>query len=320
MLAQSAIGTIRGELMRRLIRFISIALAVLFGLLAVAAAVIYGVSEARLRSIHQVDVVPPAIPSDPASVERGRHLVTAVTMCAACHSSSLERPDLAGNIFLDVPPALLTAPNLSGGAGGVGARYTDADWARAIRHGIRPDGTPLLFMPTANFYHLSDADLGAIIAYIRSLPPIDNQPPASQIYPLGRALLAAGQIQLPADVIDHDAPRVEAPPPGRTVEYGRYLTAISVCRDCHGGNLSGGPIEEPGAPPAPNLTPGGALPGWSEADFIHTLRTGVRPDGSSLRAPMPWQAAALMTDDELGAIYRYLRSLPALPFNTPVNR
>jgi len=237
-------------------------------------------------------------------------------MCAACHSASLEAPNLAGNLFLDIPPARLGAPNLTTGAGGVGTRYTPADWARAIRHGVRPDGTPLLFMPTANFYHLSDADLGAIIAYIKSLPPVDNQAPASQVYPLGRVLMAAGQLALPAEQIDHNAPRVSAPPPGRTAEYGRYLATISTCRDCHGANLSGGPIDEPGAPLAPNLTPGGALRSWSEADFIKTLRTGVRPDGSALREPMPWQIAGQMTDDELGAIFRYLQSLPELPYNT----
>jgi cytochrome c553 len=283
----------------------------------VAAVAVYGITEMRLHKTYQIDVTPPAIPSDAASIARGRHLVTAVSMCAACHSADQAAPNLAGNLFLDIPPARLGAPNLTGGAGGIGAQYTAADWARAIRHGVRPDGTPLVFMPTANFYHLSDADLGAIIAYIKSLPPVDNQAPATQVYPLGRALMAAGLLGLPAEDLDHTAPRIPAPPPGRTAEYGRYLTAISTCRDCHGANLSGGPIDEPGAPPAPNLTPGGALRGWSEADFIHALRTGLRPGGSQLRAPMPWQITSQMTDDELGAIFRYLQSLPALAYNTP---
>jgi mono/diheme cytochrome c family protein len=303
--------------LHRFVRWFAIAIAALLGVTALAAVVVYGVTEARLRKTYQIDVASPAIPSDAASIERGRHLVTAISMCAACHSANLEAPDLAGNLFLDIPPARLGAPNLTGGAGGIGARYTDADWARTIRHGVRPDGTPLLFMPTANLYNLSDADLGAIIAYVKSMPPVDNQAPSSQIYPLGRALMVAGLLGLPAEQIDHSAPRVPAPPPGRTAEYGRYLTAISTCRDCHGANLSGGPIDEPGAPPAPNLTPGGALSGWSEADFIHTLRTGIRPGGSQLRAPMPWQIAGQMTDDELGAIFRYLRSLPALAYHTP---
>ena len=136
---------------------------------------------------------------------------------------------------------------------------------------------------------------------------MDNQPPTSQVYPLGRALMVAGLLGLPAAEIDHAAPRIPAPTPGRAAEYGRYLTTISTCRDCHGANLSGGPIDEPGAPPAPNLTPAGALKGWSEADFINTIRTGVRRGGSQLRAPMPWQIAGQMTDDELGAIFRYLR-------------
>lgn len=301
----------------RLARWFAMIIAVLAGVAALGAVAIYGISEAQLRQTYQIDVAAPEIPTDAASIERGRHLVTAVTMCAACHSASMETPNLAGSVFLDIPPALLGAPNLTGGAGGVGRRYSPADWARTIRHGVRPDGSPLLFMPTANFYNLSDADLGAIIAYIKSLPPVDNQPPASQLYPLGRALVAAGQLELPAAVLDHAAPRVPAPPPGRNVEYGRYLTAISTCRDCHGANLSGGPIDEPGAPPAPNLTPGGALKGWTEAEFINTLRTGVRPGGSQLQPPMPWEIAGQMTDDELGAIFRYLQSLPALQYNTP---
>ena len=303
--------------MRRLRRIMIVSIGSRVGLILITSAAVFGLTEYRLHRTYQIDVAPVSLPSDAASIERGRHLATTVTMCAACHSASLDKPNMAGSIFLDIPPALLAAPNLTSGAGGVGGRYSIADWVRTIRHGVRPDGTPLVFMPTPNFYHLSDADLGAIIAYIKSLPAVDNQPPASQVYPLGRALMAAGQLDLPAETLDHAAPRIEAPPPGRNVPYGRYLTSISTCRDCHGANLSGGPIDEPGAPPAPNLTPGGALRGWSEADFINALRTGIRPGGSELRAPMPWQIAGQMTDDELGAMFRYLQSLPALPYNTP---
>lgn len=302
---------------RRLIRFLTITLGALVGLVMAAIIVIYAVSELQLRKTYQFDVTSPPIPSDAASIERGHHLATAVSMCVACHSASLDSPNLAGNVFLDIPPVQLTAPNLTKGAGGIAGHYSDADWVRTLRHGVRPDGSPLLFMPTQSLYNLSDTDLAAIIAYVKSMPPVDNEPPRTQLYLLGRTLLAAGQLQLPAEVVDHNAPRVEAPQPGRTVAYGRYLTAISTCRDCHGANLSGGPIDEPGAPPAPNLTPAGELKGWSEADFIRTLRTGIRPTGVQLREPMPWQIAAQMADDELSAIYRYLQSLPALPYNTP---
>jgi cytochrome c553 len=301
----------------RFARWFAISIAVLLGVATLTAVVVYGMSEARLHKTYQIDVAPLPIPNDAASIERGRHLAAAVTMCVACHSASPEVPDLAGSVFLDIPPARLGAPNLTSGMGGVGRRYTIADWVRSIRHGVRPDGSPLVFMPTANFYNLSDADLAAIIAYVQSRPPVDNQPLTSEVYPLGRALMVAGQLALPAEELDHDAPRAPAPPPGRTPEYGGYLLSISTCRDCHGANLSGAPVEEPGAPLAPNLTPGGALQAWSEADFIRALRTGIRPDGSQLRAPMPWQIAGQMTDDELGAIFRHLRSLPALPYNTP---
>lgn len=301
--------------MRRLLRVIALAVAALVGVVLIALAVVFGISEKSLRATYQIDAEPITLPTDAASLERGRHLATAVAMCAACHSPNMQQPTFAGSVFLDIPPGRFVASNLTGGAGGIGGSYSEADWVRAVRHGVRPDGSPLLFMPSANFYHLSDADLGAILAYIKSQPPVDTQLPASEMRLLGRVLVSIDRYKLPAEAVEHSAPRVEMALPGRTVEYGRYLTTVSTCRDCHGMNLSGGPIDEPGAPPAPNLTPGGELNGWTEADFIKALREGVKPSGAHLRAPMPVEITRLMTDDELGAIYRYLQSLPTLPYN-----
>jgi mono/diheme cytochrome c family protein len=119
---------------------------------------------------------------------------------------------------------------------------------------------------------------------------------------------------IPAQVIDHDAPRFEAEP-GVTVEYGHYLT--QYCHLCHGPDLAGG-IMGPGA--GPNLTPGGEMGGWTEADFIQTLRTGITPTDKKLDPEMmPWKEVGQMTDDELKAIWLYLQSLPAIkttPFPT----
>jgi mono/diheme cytochrome c family protein len=171
-------------------------------------------------------------------------------------------------------------------------------------------------MPARAFYYLSDEDLGALIAYLKSLPPVDNELPGTNPLPVGRVMLALGQLPPEATVpdvtvIDHYGPRPVAPKPGVTVEYGKYLA--STCTLCHGSNLNGQTISE-GGPDylAPNLTPGGEVAFWSEADFIATLRTGVTPSGHPLKDIMPWKYFGQMTDEELSAVWMYLQSLPAL--------
>jgi mono/diheme cytochrome c family protein len=198
----------------------------------------------------------------------------------------------------------------------VGTTNTDTDWVRAIRHGVGHDGRGLAMMPVRTFYYLSDEDLGALIAYLKSLPPIDNELPSTDLGPLGRVMLALGQ--LPPEIepnvisIDHNAPRPVAPQPGVTVEYGKYLAR--TCALCHGPNFNGQTVQIDGPPVlTPNLTPGGELRFWSEEDFITTMRTGVTPSGHQLKDVMPWKYFGQMTDDELKAVWMYLQSLPALP-------
>ena len=192
---------------------------------------------------------------------------------------------MEGNIYLDDPAiGKVVASNLTEGKGGVAGKYTsDQDWVRAIRHGVRPDGTPLLFMPATEFYFLSDQDLAQVIAYIKSAPPVDHELPSSAISLTGKIVmtLAPAITFIPAELIPHDAPRPIAPDVGVTPQYGEYLTYS--CKVCHGLTMSGGPI--PGFPsswpPAPNLTfgEGSALPSWSEAGFMNTIRSGVTPEG-----------------------------------------
>jgi mono/diheme cytochrome c family protein len=297
--------------MGRLKRLLLFGLAAIAGIVVLALGILYGASQWRLNQRYEIAVAPLAIPADAATIERGRHLVESVAGCADCHGE-----DLSGQVFLDAPPFRLVAANLT--AGGVTGVYSDADWVRAVRYGVRPDGRPLLFMPVKGYSQFSDDDLAAILAYVKSKPPVDNQPGSSSLHLLGRVLLLAGQYQLPADTVDPTVAPPAAPPTGRTVEYGQYLAAVGNCRDCHGENLTGMPPMEPGALPSANLTLGGRLQWWSEADFINAMRTGVRPDGSQITDSMPWRVLAKQTDDELGAIYRYLQSLPKLPFNAPV--
>ena len=171
-------------------------------------------------------------------------------------------------------------------------------------------------MPSGVFYYLSDEDLGALIAYLMTLPPVDNEMPQADLGPLGRVMLTLGQ--LPPEivpnvtVIDHYAPRPVAPEPGMTVEYGEYLA--NTCTLCHGSNLNGQTLREGGTVyVALNLTRGGEMKGWSEEDFIATMRTSVTPGGHPLKDFMPWKYFGQMTDDELKAVWLYLQSLPALP-------
>jgi mono/diheme cytochrome c family protein len=189
---------------------------------------------------------------------------------------------------------------------------------RSIRHGVRPNGTALLFMPSTEFYYLSEVDLGRVIAYIKSVPPENRKMPPSQLSFTGRIVMNITKeiTFLPAEIIPHDAPRPQAPKAGATPEYGEYLTYS--CKVCHGLTLSGGEI--PGFPPewpaAPNLTfgNGSRLPGWSEADFIQLIRTGMKHAHAINPDYMPWESYRHMTDEELRAVYAYLKSLPPKEF------
>jgi mono/diheme cytochrome c family protein len=167
-------------------------------------------------------------------------------------------------------------------------------------------------MPSQHYYSMSDEDLGALIAYLKTIPPVDNETPEPQLGPPAYIAAATSPDILPVQIIDHDALRPSVPEPGPTVEYGEYLVTIGTCRDCHGEELNGD-VLGPEDPPASNLTPGGELAGWTEADYIQTIRTGVNPAGRELQEPMTLVAEVMAraTDEELAATFAYLQSLPA---------
>jgi cytochrome c5 len=325
--------------MGRFFKWVGITLGGLVLLIAVLLLVVYGMSQRRLDRIYPVTEEKVTVPTDPASIEQGRHIFQ-FRGCQACHSAwssvdapgiggpgthtglpSQDIPTMEGHIYLDDPAVgRVVASNLTSGKGGAAGNYaTDADWVRAIRHGIRPDGKAMLFMPSTEFYYLSDEDLGAVIAFIKSVEPVDNELPASEISFTGRIVMTLVKdiTFIPAELIPHNAPRPAAPEPGITPEYGEYLTYS--CKVCHGLTMSGGPI--PGFPSswpaAPNLTfgYGSALPNWTESGFMETLRTGKTPEGRAIRGEyMPWRSYRFMTDDELRAVWVYLGSLPKKDF------
>ena len=257
----------------------------------------------------QYDVEPEevVVSQDTAVLNRGQYLVS--VNCTSCHGENL-----GGTPFFN-DPALgsIPAPNLTGGQGGAAAVYSDADFVRAIRHGIDPTGKPLMIMPAGAYWHYSDADLAAIIAYVQSVPPVDNDLGGKELGLLGRVLVGAGALDvLAAEHIDHNGPRPADAQQAVSAGYGEYIANTTDCRSCHGVNLTGGKSLEPGAPPAPSLAPDGSLANWTAVDFITTMRTGITPIGQALNPTfMPWQDFGRMTDEDLTALFLYLQSLPA---------
>lgn len=250
------------------------------------------------------------------AVERGRHLVEARYGCVDCHGT-----DFGGGTMMDFPPmGLFQGPNLTLGQGSVTADYTQADWDRIVRHGLRPDGTPAV-MPSVDFVRMSDQELSDVVAFIRALPPVDRAMEPVRFGPLGKFLLATGKLPLPADGIPThgEAHRAEPPEAEVTLEFGAHLA--TTCTGCHGPQLAGGPIVggDPNWLPASNLTPAtDGLQGWTREDFRRLAREGVRPDGSPVQAPMTFVLPAMqrMTATEVDAIWLYLASLDALPTGT----
>jgi mono/diheme cytochrome c family protein len=208
------------------------------------------------------------------------------------------------------PFEVLAAPNLTRGTGSVVNDFTPADWERAVRHGVRADGTSLIVMPSEVFTHLTDQDLGAIIAYLRRAPPVDRETPRSGFSFLGRALVGFGAMPVLAAGNTPRVAHASAVQPDTTAAYGMYLANIGGCHGCHGAQLSGGSAAgPPGAPPASNLTPAG-IGRWSRDDFARAVREGVRPSGAPINEVMPWKVFAGMTDEEIDALWAYLRTVP----------
>jgi cytochrome c553 len=285
--------------------------ATLFAIVLVFAAFVFARSELALRKVWKVGEATLTMPTGDEAVARGEHL--AITRgCTDCHGA-----DLGGHVMMEVPAiGRMAGPNLTHGSGGLPSGFADADFERAIRHGVKPDGHAILFMPTRDFAALSDADTADLIAYVKSRPPVDRSRAASYIGPIGRTLFALGQLpMLEARLIDQHAPHVARIENAATVEFGNYLAR--ACTGCHGQHFSGGPI--PGVPPdfpiPANITPDAAtgIGAYTKDDFYRVFREGKKRDGTAVNTFMPWQAMGRFTDTELDALWVYLRTVPALP-------
>ncbi len=297
--------------MKKILRAIAWGVGALLALVIVAGCALYFYTQRGMDRKYAIAGHAVHVPADSLALLRGEHVATALSKCVDCHGA-----DLGGRQFIDVPPvARLYAANLTRGAGGVGGVLSDLDWERAIRHGVKPDGSALLFMPSLEFQHLSDDDVGALIAYLKSRSPVDREPAKNSVGPIGRLLYAKGDlVLLPVERVAHEA-HPSSPPAAVTAEYGRYLAEIGGCKGCHGEGLSGGRI--PGTPPdwkpAANITPTG-IGHYTEEDFFRALREGKRPGGVAIDSLMPYRFTKLMTDDEIRAVWLFLKTVPPKPY------
>lgn len=278
-------------------------------LVLAAGAVVAGLQMADRRMARQVpvQVQPVALRDDAGAVERGKYLF-ASRGCVDCHGANG-----AGRVFVDNGSDLrIKGPNITTGPGGVVASYQPVDWVRAIRHGVAPGGRPLMVMPSEDYNRLTDADLGALVAYLRALPPAAGTGADVRLPLPARVLYGFGAIQDAAAKIDHTLPPAAPVSEGVNLQHGKYVA--NMCQGCHGPQLTGGRI--PGGPPdwpaAANLTPvatsGMAAYATPEA-FMKMMKTGQRADGSKIQV-MPFESLRELSEVDLRALHLYLRSLP----------
>jgi mono/diheme cytochrome c family protein len=266
----------------------------------------------------------PALAQGNARVERGRVLMEGIVACGNCHMVRGPEGQLlpdkgmsGGFVVVDEPEMRAVAANITPDkATGIGG-WTDAQLRKAIREGIRPDGSLIGPPMPIEFYRgISDADLDAIIAYLRAQPAVANKVEKS-VY----------KIPLPPNYgppVGH----VKAPPSSSKLRYGEYLVRIGHCMDCHtprapdgrlvegkwgsGGQVIAGPW---GKSVTRNLTPHeSGLKGWSDAEIARAIREGVRRDGTKLNPPMAFSFYKHINDADMAAIIAYLRTLKPLPF------
>jgi mono/diheme cytochrome c family protein len=274
---------------------------------------------------------------DAETITRGEYLYWYGSQCWGCHSPPGTTADprvlpVGGQKFdlSDIGPGfgIYYATNLTPDPEtGIG-NWTDGELVRALREGVDREGRTLFpIMPAEYYKGLSDQDALAIVAYLRTLPPTRNETPANQPSFVAKALFAL-KILKPQPAITQP---IVAPPAGPTAEYGQYLAInASGCSECHtprnlqngeviwtqlfaGANFAIGEAEgATGSAHGPNLTPDPetGIGNWTEEQFITAMRTGMKPGGTVMLTLMPYPYYSFWTDDDLKAVYLYLKTVP----------
>lgn len=276
--------------MNRILKWAGYGLAGVAGACALAVGGAFAVSEAMIRWPVDKPQVTIAASADPGAVARGRR-VARLNGCHDCHGQQLE-----GLLFHDEMPIIKAwGPNLSRAL----AEQSDADFDRAVRHGVAADGRRLWIMPSSAFAHLSDQEMADLMAYLRTYKPTGETQPRFQVGPVGRLGVLLGQFKSEPDAIAaNGALKLEDLGPEHAV--GRQVAR--ACVECHGQMLEGGGILK-----SPNLN---MVASYDPADFERLLRTGVAAGDRKLGL-MSQAAPArfnVLSSQEIAALQAYLRA------------
>ncbi len=295
--------------MRRIVKILLWIAGVVVVLVVAALGVAEFGSRSKLNRVVAFEPVPVAAATSPEALERGEYLFNS-RGCAECHGT-----DGAGKVMIDSGGFFVKTPNITPAEGSVVANFTDLDWVKVIRHGVKPDNRPLLVMPSEDSARYTNDDVAAIIGYTKSLPAASGTPAEFRIPIPVRFFYAVGLVRDAAEKIDHTLPPPEPVAPTDVLALGAYVA--NACVGCHNLSLSGGKIEggPPDWPAAANLTPGegGVMQRYAtEASFAEMFRAGKRPDGTTISDVMPFGMLKEFTDEDIAAVYAYLKTLPPL--------
>jgi mono/diheme cytochrome c family protein len=301
---------------------------ILIGLVLIVFAVVAGAS-IFVASRQHLKFNPPypevAASTDTAVIARGHYLVRTLANCAQCHGDTTRRAELAEGLDIpltggnrwDIPPGTFFARNItSDKETGIGS-FPDGAIARALRYGVGHDGRALL--PFMEMQGLSDEDLVAVVSYLRTQPPVHNVVPMHQYNLLGKIMKAT----LLANPVGPTGTPLHETPHGATVENGRYLVeSVAKCGACHtqrdmrsgaytGAPLGGSKDFDPAngvswSPPNITNDPTGKIGQMTEDEFVTRFRAGRLLEHS----PMPWQGFKNLAEDDIRAIYRYIKTVP----------
>jgi mono/diheme cytochrome c family protein len=295
--------------MKRSVRIAGITVVAVALLVASAITAASWMGDRKKQRVVKLDVAPVAFVDGADAIARGKYLYNS-RGCMECHGV-----DGKGRVVIDDPNGMLIrSPNITTGPGGAVAGYTESDWVRSIRHGITPKGHAVFLMPSEDYNRLTDPDLAALVAYVRSLPPVDGEERVIKLPLMVKALYGIGAIHDASEKIDHASPPPAPIAAEPTVAHGAYV--VNMCMGCHGPQLKGGKIPgtPPDWPPAANLTAdaGSVLPRYGSIEqFKSMLRTGKRPDGSAVSTVMPFATLRQLNDTDIEALYAYLKAQPA---------
>jgi cytochrome c553 len=287
----SGIAKPKSRMMKRALRILGWLFTALAGVAVLGVAYLYIASEVVIARKYDIPLTKFRAPADEEAIRRGERVATIVG-CNNCHG-----PELAGSVMFDQPGvARVHAPNLTR----LLQQYTDAELERLLRHGVKRDGRSTWIMPSYMFSHLTDEDLAAVVAYVRSKPERDGVDTGVSIQALGRVGVLLGTFKPEAAEIAEHASR-QIPDLNDPVSHGRYLV-MNACTECHGRKLEGWQYIK-----SPSLA---IVAGYTEADLARLLRTGVALGDRKLglMSKIAPNRFSTLSDGEVRAIHTYLNA------------